>query len=405
MIQLFSPSQSQLKVTIDLPASKSISNRALILSMLCGSAEKIEHLADCDDTNVMIEVLTSNKSEFDIGAAGTSMRFLTAYLSNKEEKSILTGSERMKNRPIGVLVDALNSLGAEITYIEKNGYPPLQINGKKLAGGKIRLAGNISSQYISALLMVAPTMKNGLEIELEGAIISKPYIEMTLKMMADFGVKADWTGQFISIPHQAYIPTAYTVESDWSGASYWYAIASLLPQSEFKLLGLKQNSLQGDSQAAAIFRSLGVQTTYTTDGVILTQTEQPTDFLEYNFIEQPDLAQTVVVCCCLHNIPFSFSGLQTLKIKETDRIAALIHETAKLGFILEEPAEGMLAWHGKRKNADPGLPIKTYEDHRMAMAFAPASIIHPVSIEHPEVVSKSYPRFWDDLQSAGFTIK
>ena len=253
--------------------------------------------------------------------------------------------------------------------------------------------------------MVAPVMVEGLEITLEGEIISRPYLQMTLRMMEEFGVTAKWDGQTISIPHQNYNPIAFHVESDWSAASYWYAIAALSEGCSFKLLGLKQNSTQGDSKVAEIFGSLGIKTEFTADGVIISRSGKPIANILYNFINQPDLAQTVVVCCCLLNIPFSFSGLQTLKIKETDRIAALKNESAKLGYLLEEPGEGMLVWNGKRIEPDYKQAICTYEDHRMAMAFASAALIHPIKIEHPEVVSKSYPRFWDDLQSIGFTIQ
>ncbi len=405
MIQLFPPTTQPITGSIDLPASKSISNRALILSMLSKSTKEISHLADCDDTKVMLKTLKLDKTTFDIGAAGTSMRFLTAYLSNLRGNWMLTGSERMRNRPIGVLVDALNHLGANIEYAEKAGYPPLRISGKALQGGIIKLAGNISSQYISALLMIAPTMKNGLEITLEGKIISIPYIRMTLHMMEEFGVSAKWEGQTITIPHQEYRPIAFHVESDWSAASYWYAIVALSGNSCFKLYGLKQESTQGDSQVAKIFESLGIKSEFTPEGVIITNSSKPVSVFNYDFINQPDLAQTVVVCCCLLNIPFSFPGLQTLKIKETDRIAALKNEMIKLGYILEEPEEGMLAWNGQRIDPDYGQAICTYEDHRMAMAFAPAALIHPIKIEHPEVVSKSYPGFWTDLQSVGFTIE
>ena len=372
--------------------------------MLSKSKEQIVHVADCDDTNVMMEALYSKETTFDIGAAGTAMRFLTAYLANKPGNWTLTGSERMQNRPIGVLVDALNQLGAEIGCLGKEGYPPLSICGKDLQGGQISLAGNISSQYISALLMIAPLMKQGLKITLEGEIISRPYIAMTLQMMEDFGIHSEWIGRIISISHQLYKPTSYTVESDWSAASYWYSFASLSPGSKFHLLGLQKASMQGDAQVAAIFESLGVKTEYKPDGVDISGTENTAKTFCYNFINQPDLAQTVVVCCCLRNISFSFSGLQTLKIKETDRIAALINELAKLGYLLEEPAEGLLQWTGKRIDPDYGQAIRTYDDHRMAMAFAPASFIRPILIEHPEVVSKSYPKFWDDLQKVGFII-
>jgi 3-phosphoshikimate 1-carboxyvinyltransferase len=299
----------------------------------------------------------------------------------------------------------LNRLGAQIEYIEKKEFPPLHISGRKLQGGHISLAGDISSQYISALLMIAPMMEDGLKITLEGDIISRPYIEMTLRIMEAFGVKAAWNDQVISIPRQTYQPVAYTVESDWSAASYWYAIASLAYGSRFKLLGLKKESIQGDAQVAVLFKSLGVTTEYESDGVIISQVGKPVSSFRYDFINQPDLAQTVVVCCCLHHIPFVFSGLQTLKIKETDRISALKNEAAKLGYLLDEPEAGMIAWNGQRTDPDYQKAICTYEDHRMAMSFAPAAIIHPIKIEHPEVVSKSYPCFWNDLESIGFVTE
>ena len=405
MIHLLPPISSPVTGVIDLPASKSISNRALILSMLSYSDLPIHHLADCDDTRVMLHTLESNDNHFDIGAAGTSMRFLTAYLSKIAGEWILTGSERMKQRPIKVLVDALNQLGAKIGYVEKEGYPPLRIFGSALQGGEITLAGNISSQYISALLMVAPTMQNGLTITLTGDIISQPYIKMTLQMMENFGVKATWNDHQITIPTQEYKPVEFSVESDWSAASYWYSIVSLSPKSEIKLLGLQKESVQGDSKVAEIFTSLGVHTQYVSDGVNLTNNDNYSTTLTYNFSDQPDLTQTFVVCCCLHHIPFYFSGLQTLKIKETDRIAALIHEMAKLGFVLHEPEEGSLAWCGEQSPIEAPAAIHTYEDHRMAMAFAPAALRLPIAIEHPEVVSKSYPKFWEDLQSVGFRIQ
>ena len=403
MIQLLPPSSPSIVGLIDLPASKSISNRALVLSILSNSTMPIHHLADCDDTRVMLNTLQSTGTHFDIGAAGTSMRFLTAYLSTVVGDWTLTGSNRMKQRPIGVLVDALNQLGAKIEYAENEGYPPLRIHGRSLEGGGITLAGNISSQYISALLMVAPTMKNGLELTLEGNIISKPYIRMTLKMMETFGVSSVWNNQCISIVPQTYNPTEFTVESDWSAASYWFSIVSLCSKSRIKLLGLQKDSLQGDSKVVDLFIALGVYTEFTSDGVLLSNTGNYISKLTYDFVNQPDLAQTFVVCCCLHGIPFDFKGLHTLKIKETDRIAALINEMMKLGFVLEEPNEGSLAWNGKRCGIS-SEPIRTYEDHRMAMAFAPAALRQAIKIEHPEVVSKSYPKFWDDLQSVGFSV-
>jgi 3-phosphoshikimate 1-carboxyvinyltransferase len=311
---------------------------------------------------------------------------------------VITGSERMKQRPIKLLVDALNSLGARIEYVEKDGYPPLRIFGSALTGGEIRLNGGVSSQYISALMMIAPYMQQGLKIILEGNVISVPYIEMTMKMMTEFGVTVEFKENIISIEPQTYKPIQYKVESDWSAASYWYEILSLVGSGKVFLTGLNENSYQGDSKVAELFEQLGVQSEYKTEGVLLTPNGKTASMFEYDFVNQPDLAQTFAVTCCLKGIPFNFRGLQTLKIKETDRIAALITELHKLGFILTEPTEGQLAWTGERCEPAESISIATYEDHRMAMAFAPAALITPISIEDPEVVSKSYPCFWKDFE-------
>jgi len=402
---IFPPDSKEVKGDIQLPASKSISNRALIIHALSYAGEQIHNLADCDDTNVLVEALHSNARVFDIGAAGTTMRFLTAFLSKIVGEWVITGSERMKQRPISILVDALNKLGAHVEYMEKEGFPPLRIHGSALTGGKIELDGSVSSQYISALLMIAPAMKDGLTLKLTGKIISKPYIYLTLKLMEDFGVKAIWADDVIIIHPQAYKPVDYTIESDWSAASYWYQLCALSQKSEIKLLGLYKDSYQGDAKVAEIFSSLGVRTKFQKGEVILTKSNELTNKLAYNFTDQPDLAQTVVVTCCFLQIPFRFSGLQSLKIKETNRVEALQNECKKLGFILEEPAEGILEWNGKRCEANPNPVIKTYEDHRMAMAFAPACLkIGQIQIENPMVVTKSYPNYWEDLQSAGFSL-
>jgi len=390
-----------LAVRIDLPASKSISNRALILDALAYSPYEIENLSDCDDTNVLIKALDSNETTFDIGAAGTSMRFLTAFLAKTVGEWVITGSERMKQRPIRLLVEALNYLGAKIEYIEKEGFPPLRIFGSALTGGEIHLQGNVSSQYISALMMVAPIMQNGLKIVLEGKIISKPYIKMTMEMMGEYGVDVDFTDDTIVIEQQEYQPITYKVESDWSAASYWYEILSLVGKGGVYLNGLNPNSYQGDSKVAELFTKLGVGTTYMSEGVLLTPNEDVTTFLEYDFTDQPDLAQTFAVTCCLKGIPFTFSGLESLKIKETNRIEALINELRKLGYLLFEPAEGMLAWDNERCEVAEIVSISTYDDHRMAMAFAPVALTRPITIENPEVVSKSYPNFWADFGKIG----
>lgn len=387
-----------INLRISLPASKSISNRALILNALAYSPYEIENLSDCDDTRVMVKALDSNDTTFDIGAAGTAMRFLTAFLSKTVGEWVITGSERMKQRPIKLLVDALNKLGARIEYVEKEGFPPLRIFGSALTGGEIHLSGGVSSQYISALMMIAPYMQNGLKIILDGKIISKPYIEMTLKMMAEFGAIVRFKENEITIKPQTYKPIRYKVESDWSAASYWYEILSILGKGEIFLKGLYENSFQGDSKVAVLFEQLGVKTEYQSEGVLITATKNNVSAFEYDFVDQPDLAQTFAVTCCLKGIPFNFNGLQSLKIKETDRIVALTNELHKLGFVLSEPAEGQLAWSGERCEQAEIISIATYEDHRMAMAFAPAALVTPLSVEYPEVVSKSYPNFWKDFE-------
>lgn len=401
--------QSFSDVEISLPTSKSICNRALIINALCGGDFScIENVSSSDDTEVLFRALSEPcKDVVDIGAAGTAMRFLTAYFAQKKGSNvILTGSKRMKERPIATLVEALRELGADIFYVEKDGFPPLRIVGKELKGGRINLSANVSSQYISALMMIAPAMTNGLEILLEGEIISQPYIEMTQKIMEFFGAKVSFGDQELKILKSFYKPTLFSVEADWSAASYWYSILLVQKGGEFFLSGLEKESLQGDRAVCDIFAKLGVETQFVEQGARLFYSPKSIKMLEYNFVNQPDLAQTVVVACCLENIHFCFSGLQSLKIKETNRILALQNEMKKVGYVLEEPKDGMLCWNGKTCEAEQVPLIKTYSDHRMAMAFAPVAIKFPfIEVENPEVVTKSYPTFWSDLQKVGFYLE
>ncbi|MBD8349578.1 3-phosphoshikimate 1-carboxyvinyltransferase [Dysgonomonas sp. HGC4] len=397
--------KSPIYTSIKLPASKSISNRALILKALSNSPFPIENLSDCDDTKVMLEVFNSKTNTFDIGAAGTSMRFLTAYLSKIPGEWVITGSERMQQRPINTLVEALNTLGAHIEYLKNQGFPPLKIRGSALDGGDIFLSGGISSQFISALLMIAPTMEKGLTLHLEGDVISIPYIKLTLRMMEKFGVKCDWVGNVIKIFPNEYKPIPYLVESDWSAASYWYSIAALSSDAKIELKGLFKESGQGDSKVAELFQDLGVETEFKEDGVILTKTDRIAKKLFHNFINEPDLAQTFVVTCCMMGVPFLFTGLQTLKIKETDRIEALKAEMKKLGYVITDSQNSILEWDGERCEPEQTPVIATYEDHRMAMAFAPAALkLENLTIAEPMVVTKSYPYFWEDLSKAGFSV-
>ena len=428
---------NRISATIVLPSSKSISNRALVINALAGNHELPENVSDCDDTKVMIKwmatqlhqggtpqsdtadsscgypVPTGGGGPIDIGPAGTAMRFSTALLAVTEGTHIITGSERMKNRPIAILVDALRELGAEVDYVEKEGYPPLKITGNPhLEGGKLSLPGNVSSQYISALLMIGPTLKQGLTLTLTDNIVSRPYINLTLQLINDFGGKAGWADErTIEVAPQPYSHRHYFVESDWSGASYWYEIVALSNDAEIVLPGLFKKSYQGDSKVAEIFDKLGVKTefidsfsdTMCKEGVRLTKSGKVCKRLDYDFVNQPDLAQTFVVTCCMMGVPFHFTGLQSLKIKETDRIEALKTELRKLGYVLQDRNDSELIWEGEKTEPLPDASIDTYEDHRMAMAFAPCALRLPsIMINNPQVVSKSYPHYWEDLKTAGF---
>jgi 3-phosphoshikimate 1-carboxyvinyltransferase len=401
---------------ITLTASKSESNRALIIQALCSEKFEIKNLAAAEDTRVLNEILQAVKSNtstevqtYDVGAAGTTMRFLTALLATKKGTYILTGSERMKNRPIKILVDALRELGADIEYPEKEGYPPLKIKGNELQGGEIEIDGSVSSQYISALMLIAPKLKNGLIIKFKGNVTSIPYIIMTRKMLEEFGVYGTWRSNIITIPHQSYIKKnadyEYKVEGDWSSASYWYAFAALANEVDFTIKGLKQNSLQGDAATAGIFLSFGIKTEFIDGGIRLIKTGKIQEIYQSDYSECPDLAQTVAVVVGALKIPATLTGLHTLKIKETDRTAALKNELAKVGAEVEIVSDNAIKINTKEL-VPQSSPIATYEDHRMAMAFAPLAMVQEsITIEHPDVVKKSYPDFWKDLKKTGFVIE
>ena len=404
-----------LDAQVALPASKSISNRALIISALAGSTTLPQNLSGCDDTEVTVAALRDNPDVIDIKAAGTAMRFLTAYLAVTPGCHTITGTERMKHRPIKVLVDALRYLGADITYVGEEGFPPLRINGRTLEGGHLSMPGNVSSQYISALLMIAPVLKNGLTLHLEGEIISRPYIDLTLSLMAAYGADAEWSDMdTITVRPKPYVVRPYLIENDWSAASYWYEMMAICgtPDSRVALDGLADGSRQGDSSVRYIFSLLGVNTTFavpksdTPTSVTLRCTGRRLPRLEYDFVNSPDLAQTFVVCCVAMDIKFRFTGLQTLKIKETDRIEALKTELRKFGYVINDVDGRELVWDGERCEPDANPVVSTYDDHRMALAFAPLAFkLGQVRIEHPQVVTKSYPSYWDDLRKAGFTVE
>lgn len=463
----------KLNASLALPTSKSLCARALVVNHLCEQPVHLEGLSDCDDTQAILQGLEALRNSedaplrVDIGAAGTAMRFLTAlFAATPQLDVVITGSQRMQERPIGALVTALQAAGADISYVEKEGYPPLHIRGKQLEGGTLALPSNISSQYVSALLMIAPTMRRGLQLELVGKVASAPYIRMTMQVMKAFGVETKWENNLISIESgQRYARTlsshcggtektaqsaSYTIECDWTAASYWYEIVALHPDQTARVLlrGLREASEQGDSVCAKWFEALGVMTTFTAEGAILEKSikspqvtlecdnstsednelssQTDDNFCESNedlpqttshssqtnhssckdappllldFTAAPDLAQTFVATCALLSRPFHFKGLESLRIKETNRIAALIAELQKLGKHIEAIGEGELRYTAQDDSPHAqAITIATYDDHRMALAFAPAALLFPqLSIEHPEVVAKSYPHYWRDL--------
>lgn len=385
---------------ISLPASKSISNRVLIVDALCPSSSSITNLSTARDTITMKRLLSSQSQTLDVIDAGTTMRFLTAYLTVTNQEKTITGTERMCQRPIKILVNALNTLGAQIEYLNKAGYPPLAISSlAEQKTNKITIRGDVSSQYISALLMIAPVLPKGLNLILEGKIGSRPYIEMTLQIMAKFGVNATWKENTINIERQSYNSVPIEIEPDWSGASYWYSFVALAKEGSVLLPNLKQKSLQGDSAINTIMSQLGVETSFSKEGAILKKGNHINE-VAINFSDCPDLAQTVAVVCAAKNIHCKMTGLESLKIKETDRILALQNELAKIGAeLIASDNHWKLIPSKKLPNK---VTINTYDDHRMAMAFAPLSTLMDVVIENPDVVNKSFPNFWEEVDKLGF---
>ena len=412
---------------ISLDGSKSLSNRALIILALAGaeSAGWLQNLSTSKDTGTLQRLLAQSDAEtYDAGDAGTTFRFMTAYLATRPGIQVLTGSARMRERPVGALVRALQALGADIDFLEKEGYPPLRIGEPGKLGKtarSIRVEAGVSSQFLSALLMIGPCLPGGLELIPEGRLVSRPYLEMTMRMMRHFGVRVDWQGENIVVSAGAYTPRPFTIEADWSAASYWYALAAFAEMAEITLKGLFEDSWQGDAVVKDMMEWFGVETVFNPTpipslegnggGIVLRKHAQslPASF-EWNFLECPDIAQTLAVVCAGLGVPGTFTGLETLSIKETNRIAALQTELGKLGVSFEKlpapiPAsqtaylvEGKAIWKNTPRFA-------TYGDHRMAMAFAPLAMFAPVEIEHPAVVAKSYPEFWEHLEQAGFILR
>ncbi|MCE7054907.1 3-phosphoshikimate 1-carboxyvinyltransferase [Algoriphagus sp. AGSA1] len=388
---------------IPLPSSKSESNRVLIIDALTKGKNTLSNLAEARDTQTMISLLKKNPPVFDVLDAGTTMRFLTAYAAVTNQNKVMTGTARMCERPIGILVDALRTVGAEIHYLGVEGYPPMAVHGLAEQKSKtVNIRGDVSSQYISAMLMIAPLLPQGLEIVLEGKVGSRSYIEMTLDTMKQFGISYSWQENRISIAPQAYQPTTFAVESDWSGAGYWFSLLACADSGELFLEGLKENSLQGDSAVVNIMGQLGVKSTFQNGGVLL-QKKEVTGLKNWDFTHCPDLAQTIAVTCAILGQNAIFSGLESLKIKETDRIFALQQELAKFNADLKE-IEPEVYQVVPSVTMPSEVKIHTYEDHRMAMAFMPLLTKTRVSIEDPSVVNKSYPSFWKHCQLAGISV-
>jgi len=418
MIALSAPPHI-LRTSLRLSGSKSISNRLLMLKEILQVDSDLVNLSDSEDTNLLKKALEQvrykNKESVDIHHAGTDMRFLTAFLATREGEWTLTGSGRMKERPIGELVNALTMLGAEIRYLEKSGFPPLLIHGKKLSGGRIEMDSSLSSQFVSALLLIAPKFEKSLDLHLKGKTVSRPYIEMTISLLKSVGVNVEQKENQVVIqpsvspfPFSLFpFPSSIYIESDWSSASYWYNICALAGNAEIELIGLSQNSLQADSVLPGIYRNLGVETIVTDNSLLLRSCKPGLKEFSYDFTDCPDIAQTLAVTCFGLGIEASLTGLSTLKVKETDRILALKNELEKCGARIEAGADHIDIF----PNPEPGtrnsksILIKTYSDHRMAMSFAPLAFLYKeLRIEDPDVVVKSYPRFWEDLISVGFNV-
>lgn len=411
-IKISRKKNSPISGSISLDGSKSISNRVLIIQALTEKNFDIQHLSTSNDTVALSNILQSEGDVYDVGAAGTTFRFLTAFLSIQNKTCVLTGSDRMKKRPIGGLVEPLRALGANITYLENEGYPPLKFQPANTdKTNKLKVNSQISSQFITALLLIAPSLPQGLILELEGDIVSRSYIELTLDIMKQFGIEYTWEGQIITVPAQAYVARDFTVESDWSAASYYYSLVAMAETASLELKGLFNHSFQGDAIASKLYESFGVKTTFNESGIVITKESEADTNFEHDFILCPDIAQTLAVTCAGLGVEGLFTGLQTLSIKETDRITALRNELGKMDVSFVKLPPKFSPQSGKEYYMVSGqvkfpetISFPTYEDHRMAMAFAPLALLHPILVEEPLVVRKSYPEFWTDFEKLDFEI-
>ncbi len=400
---------ANIKAGIRLPSSKSISNRLLVIKSLCNAPFKINNLSLSDDTLILDECLNNKECYrvFDLKDAGTPMRFLTAVFAITAGNRMLTGSPRLQERPLAPLTQALNELGAIICYTGKLGFLPVVINGNDIAGGSIAINASISSQFISALLLIAPSLPKGIELTLKNNYASASYIRMTLKLMEHFGIVSKWFQDVITIQPQKYQPTDYTVESDWSAAAFWFEIAALAENADIELYGLSSDSLQGDAAITEIFKHLGVQSTFANDTLRLTKCAAATNFLQYDFFETPDLFPAVIASCAAKNIPFNFTGLKNLALKESDRVQAMTTELQKFGIHFSSPDENTLSFDADTPHVSSSeIACVTHNDHRIAMALAPLSLMEKkICLDQPSCVSKSYPSYFEDLKNSGFHVE
>ncbi len=400
-----STKNKKLDVIVTIGGSKSETNRALIIKALAEEDINIYNLSNSEDTKILMEALASDEREINVGMAGTAMRFLTAYYALKGEDKILTGTKQMLSRPIKVLVEALQRLGADVSYLGEEGYPPLLFGKGNIKGGKIEVDSSISSQYISALMMIAPYLKDGLQINLTGTKLSLPYMQMTAAIMQHFGAKCTFKDATISISEGAYLAKEYTVEPDWSSAAYWYQLAAFSDVCRIELKGLKKESYQGDRFLVELYESFGVKTNFTSSGLVLYKEMgfEQNKKLFFDLRHNPDLAQSIAVTCLGLGVEAQIDGLYNLSLKETNRIKALENELTKLGGYVELLSESTLKIMSP-ETINEGVSIETYNDHRMAMAFAPLALLKPITIKNIEVVKKSYPNFWEHIKKAGFTL-
>ena len=412
MIRVTAPENS-IEGSIDLPLSKSISNRALVLNLVRNGCFRLDRLSDANDTVIMqkalMQISMRSQATIDAEDAGTCMRFLTALLSIVEGEWLLTGTERLRERPLGVLAESLIALGADISFIGKQGHLPLKIKGKHLSGGRVEIKGDISSQFISALLLIAPSFENGLELVIRGDLVSRPYVNMTTDLLRKAGVAVSDMGAIIKVSRagKAPDPFDFRVEADWSAASYYYGICALSPSATITLSGLQEKSIQGDSVLPSLFKTLGVQTVFYDNYIVINRTLQTATEFIYDFRDCPDLAQTLAVACFALNIRARLTGLATLRVKETDRLAALCAELGNLGADVSATSDSLTlgAPHLKPFKGNNTPVINVYNDHRMAMSFALLSLRYDkLSLRDHSVVSKSYPAFWEHLKSLGFSL-